>query len=63
MIGSLKPMMGVVGGVLLFAIAAFAMDDPVPVPEPGTLTLLTVSGVGTAIGGIGWYLARRRGRK
>ena len=55
MIHSLKVMMGVIGGALLFASTAFA-GLPTSVPEPSTLSLL-------ALGGGGLYWLHRRSRK
>ena len=58
MIHSLKVIMGVIGGALLFASTAFAGDinSIISLPEPATLTLL-------GIGGAALYLVQRRNRK
>jgi hypothetical protein len=52
---SLRLVIGATVAVLLFAGVAFA-DEPSPVPEPATTTLM-------ALGGAGMYLLNRRRKK
>ncbi len=50
--GLLRAAIGACGVVLLFAANSFA-DAPAPVPEPVSMTLL-------AVGGVGLYFVNRR---